>query len=196
MQIFRKTVFLLATVMPLVLLCLCDGMLYMAGAILLHECAHLAALRLLGGRVRSFRAAPFGLCIAYDENTLSPRGEILVTAAGCFVNFLTAFAAILLYRLGVCDLFFFGIINALVGSMNLLPMEPLDGARLLQLVLMLFCMPDTATRIVQSVTYICSFLLFLTATYLLLTGQAGIYPILFSVYIFAENARRLSESRF
>lgn len=168
----------------------------MAFAILLHECAHLAALRLCHGRIRSFHAAPFGLCIAYDENTLSLGGEILVSAAGCLANLLAAAAAFLLYSLSVCDLLLFGIVNLLVSGMNLLPIEPLDGARLLRLCLSLFVSPGSAERAVRYVTHACSFLLFLLASYLLLTGQAGIYPILFCAYIFAANACHLSERRF
>lgn len=196
MQTFRKAASVFASAMPLILLCLNDGMLHMAGAIVLHECAHLVALWLCHGRVRSFRAAPFGLCIAYDENSLSLGREILVTAAGAIVNFAAAGISVICYALWRWDLLLFGMVNALVGGMNLLPMEPLDGARLLRLLLSLRCTPDRAVRITQGVTYLFSFLLFLIASYLLLTGVTGIYLLLFTVYIFSGCAWRLSESQF
>ena len=196
MQIFRKALSVFACAMPLVLLCLCGGMLPMAGAILIHECAHLAVLRLLGGRVRAFHTAPFGLCIEYDENTLSLRGEIFVTAAGCLANLLTAALCICLYATVRFDLLFFGIVNAGVCCMNLLPILPLDGARILLLCLAMRFSPDSAERAVGYVTHGCSFCLFLLSSYLLLSGQAGVYPLLFTAYIFAANAQRLSKSVF
>ncbi len=192
--IFRKALSIFACGLPLVLLCLCGGMLPMAVAILLHECAHLVALRLCKGRILSFHTAPFGLCIEYDENSLSLGGEMLVCAAGCFCNLFFFVIALLLYYFSVCDWLLFGIVNALVCGMNLLPILPLDGARLLRLCLSVRLAPDRAEFVVRIVTHTCSFLLFLLASYLLLAGQAGIYPLLFVIYIFAANACRLSES--
>lgn len=198
MKVWNRALLIFATALAPVMFCCFGGssMLYMACAVFLHECAHLAALWICRGRIRSFRPAPFGLCIEYDESTLSLGGEIAVAAAGCLVNFLTAAAVLLFYHLFALDFLEFGIVSALVGGMNLFPMHPLDGARLLQLILSAKFGPDAACRTAQAVTYCFGFILFLVAAYLLLTGQAGIYPLLFSVYIFAGNAQRVSESRF
>ena len=193
---FRKAATLLATAIPLVFLCLCGHVLSMAVAITLHECAHLLSLRLCRGRICSFRAAPFGLCIVYDENTLSLRNEFWVTISGCAANFCVACVCIGAYALEICDLLVFGIVNALVCGMNLLPILPLDGAHALELLLSAWTTPVTAARVLRICTHVSSFFLFLFSSYLLLWGQIGLYPLLFSVYIFSVNARALSGSEF
>ncbi|MBQ5390179.1 MAG: hypothetical protein IIU58_04650, partial [Clostridia bacterium] len=153
-------------------------MLPLAAAVFLHECAHLAALRLCGGRIRSLRPAPFGLCIVYDENSVSLGGELLVSVAGCAVNIGSAVLSLLLYWLLHIDILNFGIVSLLAAALNLLPVQPLDGGRLVYLVLSAWRGPDFAGRVTATCTYLAAFPVFLLASYLLLTGQAGIYPLL------------------
>ena len=192
MQRWNRIVFIFSVLLaPLLLVCFAgSSMLYFALAIFLHECAHLLALLLFRGHIRSFLPAPFGLCIVYEENSLSPRAEIAVTVAGCVVNIVTGGTAMLCYRLWQWNILLFAIVNIVIGTVNLLPMYPLDGGRLLHLLVNARFGPDTAWHVSQAVTYCFGFLLFLLSSYFLLTGQAGVYPLLFSVYIFAGNAKR------
>ena len=193
-RILQRTLHIFICALPPVLFCVTGGelMLPLAGAIFLHESAHLLALRLCGGRMRSFRPAPFGLCIEYDENTLSLGGEIAVSGAGCLINFLSAVVSLLLYRSFAVDILDFGIVSLLTAALNLLPVHPLDGGRLLYLLLARWRDPDFANRVTAVLTYCCGFLVFLFASYLLLTSQAGIYPLLFSIFLFSVNARALA----
>ena len=193
-RILQRTLHIFICALPPVLFCVTGGelMLPLAGAIFLHESAHLLALRLCGGRMRSFRPAPFGLCIEYDENTLSLGGEIAVSGAGCLINFLSAVVSLFLYRSFAVDILDFGIVSLLTAALNLLPVHPLDGGRLLYLLLARWRDPDFANRVTAVLTYCCGFLIFLFASYLLLTSQAGIYPLLFSIFLFSVNARALA----
>ena len=165
-------------------------MLPIALTVFLHESAHLVALRCLGGRMRGFSPAPFGLCIAYDENSLSLAGEILVSAAGCLVNLLSAVTAVLLYVCAGVDLLAFGAVSLAIALFNLLPVFPLDGYRLLQLVCTWRCGPAAAERGSAIFSYILGFLLYVFSSYLFLCGM-GTYPFLFSIFLLLANTRTL-----
>ncbi len=192
-RIASRALHIFACALPPTVFCITGGawMLPLAGAIFLHESAHLVTLLVCGGRLRSFHPAPFGLCMEYDANTLSLGGEIAVSAAGCAINVLSGAASLLLYRFCKVDILDFGILSFLMAALNLLPVQPLDGGRLLCLWLSAWRDPDFACRVSGVVTYCFAFAVFLLASYLLLTSQAGIYPLLFSIFLFAVNARAL-----
>ena len=193
MKILRQALYIFICALPSVLFCVTSGelMLPLAAAVFLHESAHILALRLCGGRMCGFRPVPFGLCIQYDENSLSLGGEIAVSGAGCAVNLLSAAVSLVLYRFCGVDILDFGIVSLLTAALNLLPVQPLDGGRLLYLLLAAWRDPCFACRVTAVLTYGFGFLLFLLASYLLLTSQAGIYPLLFSIFVFSVNARTM-----
>lgn len=192
-KILRQALYIFICALPSVLFCVTGGelMLPLAAAVFLHESAHILALRLCGGRMCGFRPVPFGLCIQYDENSLSLGGEIAVSGAGCAVNLLSAAVSLVLYRFCGVDILDFGIVSLLTAALNLLPVQPLDGGRLLYLLLAAWRDPCFACRVTAVLTYGFGFLLFLLASYLLLTSQAGIYPLLFSIFVFSVNARTM-----
>lgn len=192
-KILRQALYIFICALPSVLFCVTSGelMLPLAAAVFLHESAHILALRLCGGRMCGFRPVPFGLCIQYDENSLSLGGEIAVSGAGCAVNLLSAAVSLVLYRFCGVDILDFGIVSLLTAALNLLPVQPLDGGRLLYLLLAAWRDPCFACRVTAVLTYGFGFLLFLLASYLLLTSQAGIYPLLFSIFVFSVNARTM-----
>ena len=146
-KILRQALYIFICALPSVLFCVTSGelMLPLAAAVFLHESAHILALRLCGGRMCGFRPVPFGLCIQYDENSLSLGGEIAVSGAGCAVNLLSAAVSLVLYRFCGVDILDFGIVSLLTAALNLLPVQPLDGGRLLYLLLAawrsLLCVP-------------------------------------------------------
>ena len=192
-KILRQALYIFICALPSVLFCVTGGelMLPLAAAVFLHESAHILALRLCGGRMCGFRPVPFGLCIQYDENSLSLGGEIAVSGAGCAVNLLSAAVSLVLYRFCGVDILDFGIVSLLTAALNLLPVQPLDGGRLLYLLLAAWRDPCFACRVTAVLTYGFGFLLILLASYLLLTSQAGIYPLLFSIFVFSVNARTM-----
>ncbi len=102
-------------------------------AALVHELAHWAVLRRLGGEVRSLQLGLFGarMEIAHLER-LSYGGEMLVTAAGPLVNLLLAPGLAWLGREAEVFWLFAGA-QLVLGCFNLLPVRPLDGGRLLWL---------------------------------------------------------------
>ena len=102
-------------------------------AAILHELGHLAALRLLRGRVEALCFRLSGAEIRYSGTGISYGGEILLALAGPGANLLCAALTALaarwypegaLYRFIGCHL--------VLALFNLLPALPLDGGRVLQ----------------------------------------------------------------
>lgn len=196
-RVLSRALLIFTSALPIVIFCLCGGYaLYIAFAVFLHEISHLAALKLCGGRVKSFCPAPFGLCISYDTSGISLCGELFVSAAGCLVNLLVTALSVICYAAFSLDFLLFGVVNAAAATLNLMPIYPLDGHRILCTLLSIVFNPVFAERITSIISYICGFALFVFSSYCLLTGACGIYPLLFSVYVFASNAKKLSQGAY
>lgn len=191
MRIFGSALRILFCALPIVILCTASGrlMLPLAAAIFVHETAHIAVLRCVGGRLRGFRAAPFGLRLEIDENTLSAGGEALVCVAGSAANLSCFLLSLLLYRAFTVDFLTFGVVSLLSALLNLLPADPLDGGRLLYLALARRTDPCRAARITAGVSFVCALLVFLFSSYLILTAGQGLYALLFSLYLLLVGAR-------
>ena len=168
----------------------------LAVAIAVHECGHLAMLRALGGKMCGFRPAPFGLCIEFDNSSLSLFGEMAVSTAGCVVNVLSVLVSLLLYKFFGIDIIDFGIVSAALAILNLIPAKPLDGGRFLEVFAEILFGPKASFVISAVAAYIFGVIVFLFASYSLLTSQNGIYPLLFSIYLFLCNAKMLEKAVF
>ena len=191
MKILNRAALVFASAIPLVFFCICGGenAFYIALAVAAHECGHLAALKLAHGRIKAFRPAPFGLCIDYDRSELSIFGEAAVSFGGCFFNILCAAFTVALYVFFSVDLIVLGLVNLLYAAVNLVPIYPLDGYTLTNVMLSAIFGPFAADRISFFASYVIGFCAFLFASYMMLTSVGSIYPLLFSAYIFASNVK-------
>lgn len=109
-------------------------------ACLLHELGHLCAIHLMGGRVAAFRLSVIGAeMIPTHVRLFSYREELLIAAAGPLASLLIALvAASLAGGVGQFEgsAFLFAGLNLAVGVFNLLPIGPLDGGRILRILLL------------------------------------------------------------
>lgn len=152
---------------------------HLLAAILLHELGHLALILLFGGTVRSVR-----LRFADMEIKTAPMryGQELFTAlAGPAVN-LICFALVRGRYPG------FAAVSLLLGLFNLLPVSPLDGGKILFDLLSLMVSQTVAETVCQSVSLffiICLLALSLAAIFY---WQAGLWPLLCVLMLFARLA--------
>ena len=95
----------------------------------LHELGHLLVLRLLGARVRELRVSVFGAELMTSAARLSYPGEIAAVLAGPAVNLLCALV------LGGAHAWVAAGAHLSLCLFNLLPVPPLDGSRILGVIL-------------------------------------------------------------
>ena len=127
--------------------CLMNGPLatvVLMGAAAVHELGHLAVLRLLGGRTGSFTLSPFGAVIRTAGVGLTYPRELLAVLAGPAVNLLCAALLAAVPARPDWAVTAAGA-SAALGLFNLLPAAPLDGWRMLQLLLCWTAGPDRGT---------------------------------------------------
>lgn len=140
-------------------LLLMAGLIYLDGtklflqilaACVLHEAGHYGAVLLVGSKVHSLRLTVIGAEMKLaPEISLSYMQDALVAFLGPCVNLLLAWISI------CAGTHLFAGINLCFGILNLLPIYPLDGARILSCVLSYFW-PATAEKLIQAVSTVFS----------------------------------------
>ena len=84
----------------------------------------------LGFGFKKITIMPFGFRIAFNKEQKEERKKILVAAAGPLINFCIMLIAI---ALGLHKNIIYS--NLIIGIFNLLPIYPLDGGRILKLII-------------------------------------------------------------
>ncbi len=122
-------------------------------SIFLHEAAHAAVAALAGRMPGEIEISPLGAVLRLeDEARLPPFRRALMLAAGPAMTFALCFLSIRATAMGFLTaetgrLFFMSNLSILL--MNLLPALPLDGGRLLALLLGCMCRPSTVRTVMR-----------------------------------------------
>ena len=131
-------------------------------AALCHELAHVLTLHALHAPPRRLTLSATGAELYVpDLHRLSYGGELLAVAAG--INWKTLLNGLQ------------GLANLILGALNLLPVRPMDGGRLLWLLTALCTEPYTADRVAYAVGAVASAALLVLCLYLTLTTGAGLF---------------------
>lgn len=142
--------------------------LWFALGIFLHELGHLLAMVLCRVPVSGISVRLSGAVIA--AHFPSYGKELVCALAGPAASLLTA----VLTRQTSPQ---FGVVNGLLAAVNLLPLYPLDGGRILRVALHLCCGAEKTGQVMRAVTYTVCGTLMLLACWLTAARQAGIWPI-------------------
>lgn len=136
--------------------------------VLVHELGHLAALRSMRVTVREIRLRLSGAMIGTER--MNYRTEQICAAAGPGASILLGVTALRIAP-------HLAIVSLLLGVINLLPMYPLDGGRILRAALLIHVNPEQAERIGRVTAFVVAAGLMLLACWWTVYLQAGIWPI-------------------
>lgn len=149
-------------------------------AAMLHECGHLAILRLFRVPVEGMRLTALGAELyARGAQRLSYGRELFVTLAGPAINLIVAVlaAAAALYMQWE-TLYVFAGANVILCLYNLLPILPLDGGRTLYLVTAYFFGPMVGDAVAAIVGTVCALSLLVLGIYLSIVSGSGMFFLL------------------
>ena len=143
--------FSFALMLAVVLLLDFSGVAAMSlAAAAVHECGHIAAMKLLGRSPRKIKMRLSGVYITQDSEIHSLRSDAVVAASGPAANLICA--AIMLavnMHLNSDVLWLFGFAMLVMGSFNLLPISGLDGGDLLRIFAMSTFSEHAAAAIIK-----------------------------------------------
>ena len=149
----------------------------------LHELGHALAILLLGGRISALRLTAVGAELRLDASRpLSYGREMAATLAGPVVNLLTAWLA------ARRRLFLLSGLSLGQGLFNLLPLMPLDGGRLLYLLLAFRAEEERADRVLRLTSAVLAGLL--VGLGLILAREFGNLTLLITAAWLAAGALR------
>lgn len=172
--LLTPALFLLLTDTPILLAALLP-------AALLHELAHYAVLHLCGVRTARFTLTGLGASLYVPElHRLSYGAELLSATAGPLMNLLLW---VLLSLTGREELTLFAGAQMVLGVLNLLPVRPMDGGRILWLATAYLTEPYTADRVAAAVGLAASSALLALCLWLVLTTGSGLFLLLGALWL-------------
>lgn len=153
-------------------------------ALALHEAAHLTALALFRRPVLGLTLSAGGAKIETEALTL--RQEALSAAAGPLVNLLSG--ALTLRCVPA-----FSAVSLGLAAVNLLPLYPLDGGRILRAALLSRLPPERTEQILRLAVWLTCSTLMVGACWLTVWRQAGLWPIFAALVLLCRAGNAASE---
>ena len=136
--------------------------------VIVHELGHYVSLRLCSVSVVRTKIGLHGAVM--ETAGMSEWQELICAAAGPVAS--AILGLVLLRKRTAAALISFGL-----AAVNLLPLYPLDGGRILRSILFLCCGAERAERIVHWTTIAVCLVLMLLACWGTIVLQAGVWPI-------------------
>ena len=153
-------------------------------ALLLHELGHLAVLAFFHRPIRGITLGAGGAKI--ETEGLSYRQEALSAAAGPAVNLLSAGLTLRTFPV-------FALVSLALAAVNLLPLYPMDGGRILRASLLSRLPPERAGRILRLCVYLTCTTLMVGACWLTAARQAGLWPIFAALVLLCRAGNSAAE---
>lgn len=154
-------------------------------AFALHEAGHFAAARLLSTPIDAVEITPLGGRITMESiQHAPPRAAFILAAGGPLFSLLGCLAAPLVQHLaGFSFASVFARQSLLLLCVNLLPVLPLDGGRMLRAVLSHFLPYATATRWLIRAGYGLGFLMCAFSVGAAVQGRLQFFPAFAGLYL-------------
>ena len=146
----------------------------------LHESGHIFLMYMFSSPPEKLTLGFFGMRIEKRENALSYLQEALVAFAGPCVNLLICLLSFIIYQFCEEEIILrLAFINLLLGAFNLIPIEPLDGARIIKNTLSIFFNEQCIEKILNIFLYI-----FLSLLFMICLVVTSFYGFNFTLLIF------------
>lgn len=161
--------------------------------LILHDIAHLIACLLFKVQIKGFELLPFGGKIFINDNIqINVFQEIIISIAGPLFNIM--FAAILVIFKYWNILYFpyydqIVFCNIVLGLINLVPILPLDGGRILTSILSSFIGYNKAIFFVINISKIFSVILILLSIYLIYNKVYNFSFAIIGVFLFLNSEK-------
>ena len=129
------------------------GLLWLSA--LLHELAHIVAYRICGTKMERVELLPFGICaIPKDPLKITPINEVFCSAAGPTVNLLITLV-LLAFPFSVESeaVRYLLYCNGALFLINVLPILPLDGGRILYYALAIKRDAEICEKVIRDLYY-------------------------------------------
>ncbi len=154
-------------------------------AVFIHEAAHIIAIHLCGGEIDRVEVRAFGIRVNVPElKYMSYKREIIIAAMGPIAGIITAIIALLAADVCKSDsLLYFAGINIIISGINLLPVYPLDGGRVILSSMLMFFSVRASYAVSYVLTIISVGVLFGLCAVLAAMGSLNPSLLVFSLYI-------------
>lgn len=155
--------------------------LFVIIAVAAHELAHVVAMLALGVQVQRLRFAPFGLRLERRGGSIVGFGrEICISLAGSLVNMILGQICFMMPPSRGSLLL--GAANMALGLFNLLPVQGLDGGRVVEEVLD-YCFGQRGRKAAGTVSVLFTVVLYLLTLYLWRRGSFNLSLVLLCIYV-------------
>ena len=148
-------------------------------AVCVHELCHVVMLMLMGVPVRQIVIGADGTKIC--TQSMSPSKELLCALAGPAGSFSLLLLARWMPLVAIC-----GFVQ---GCYNLLPLNSMDGGRIVSCLLRLFCGQSVAGKVEGIIEWCAVAVLFLLSLYCLLCLHLGLLPLIFVLFLAVRSGK-------
>lgn len=151
--------------------------------IILHEAAHILVAQRFGCKFNNLSIGILGVnAELMDIDEQSDKNRLLIYLAGPCFNLFIAVCMYCIYQYLNNDFFYSSmIINLCLGTFNLLPAYPLDGARIFEILLSKKFLYKKSKKITEIVSFVISGVLFILFNIMLLLHKVNITLFLASI---------------
>ncbi len=126
----------------------------MYATVLIHELSHLLMALILGVKVYSIIVMPFGMTVRIDPKVFkTPKKEVIIALAGPISNFIILLCAYI-FNYATENYYLFIVINLSLIFINLVPIPPLDGGRILRAIVIKNAGLISSAKIIRKVSVI------------------------------------------
>lgn len=161
------------------------------GVVFIHELGHAAAARSLQWRVRAIRLLPFGGVAEVEEHGSVPAWQdVIVTLAGPLQHVWMIAFALVCERLGLWGgawTEYFIHVNMMIGLFNLLPILPLDGGKLLQILLSLWMSYYQTLHLSHVISLLCGSLMIAVSLGIWHAYGIDLNLLMIGIFLFVSN---------